>query len=198
MEDYRIYNIPANYTSGVPFLGKMFPVRNVVEAGISAAAGAGLIFLLRPFMQFTVMIAMIICTVILCMVIILPGIKGSSFLEYLRLIREYKKNRRVLVYNPRVKTEAEPVKDEKELIRDAELPRDRIMAMAQKMVPQQEETDISVYTGDNIVFEDDILPPPAEEIKKEAPAPRKKPEPKKQKEEPDMLPGLVIPKRSNA
>ena len=155
-DGYNIYSIPANFSSGISIMGHMFGVRNVIEAAAAALITGGIIFLFRPLMGLAAFVAMELCAVILCAVIVLPGIKGVSFLEYLKLMAQFKKSRRVLIYNPRVKKEATPASGE-ELVAGAELPRDRILAAAQRIVPKDEETDMSIYSQDNIVFADDAV-----------------------------------------
>ena len=93
--DRDLYTIPPNFIGSSTFLGGMFKVRNVIEAGILAVAiGAPVMFLL-PYSLMTRII--ILClTALPAAMIGLMGISGESLSSFIVIFFRYLKNRRTL------------------------------------------------------------------------------------------------------
>lgn len=93
--DRDLYTIPPNFIGFSTFLGGMFKVRNVIEAGVLAVAiGAPVMFLL-PYSLMTRII--ILClTALPAAMIGLMGISGESLSSFIVIFFRYLKNRRTL------------------------------------------------------------------------------------------------------
>ena len=93
--DRDLYTIPPNFIGSSTFLGGMFKVRNVIEAGVLAVAiGAPVMFLL-PYSLMTRII--ILClTALPAAMIGLMGISGESLSSFIVIFFRYLKNRRTL------------------------------------------------------------------------------------------------------
>ena len=93
--DRDLYTIPPNFIGSSTFLGGMFKVRNVIEAGILAVAiGVPVMFLL-PYSLMTRII--ILClTALPAAMIGLMGISGESLSSFIVIFFRYLRNRRTL------------------------------------------------------------------------------------------------------
>ena len=93
--DRDLYTIPPNFIGSSTFLGGMFKVRNVIEAGVLAVAiGAPVMFLL-PYSLMTRII--ILClTALPAAMVGLMGISGESLSSFIVIFFRYLKNRRTL------------------------------------------------------------------------------------------------------
>lgn len=96
-EERGSYIIPPNFIEGGTLLGGMFKTRNVIEAGILAAA-VGL-----PVMGLNISLTtriIILCLTSLPLALLaLIGVSGSSLSEFILLFFSYLRNRRVLDQN---------------------------------------------------------------------------------------------------
>lgn len=93
-EKQDTYFIPPNFIEGGTLFGGMFKFRNVVEAGIFAAA-FGIPLLLLP-VSVTVRIILLCLTVLPLVLFALIGISGEPLSAYIFAFFKYLKNRRVV------------------------------------------------------------------------------------------------------
>ena len=89
------YIIPPNFIDTGTFFGGMFKARNVIEAGVLAAA-TGLPVLLRLPFSLTARIVILCLTALPLSLLALIGIEGESLTSFLRLLLQYGRNRRVV------------------------------------------------------------------------------------------------------
>ena len=93
--DHDLYTIPPNFIGSSTFLGGLFKVRNVIEAGILAVViGVPVIFLL-PF-GVTAKVIILCLTALPAALFALMGIGGESLSSFLIVFVKYLKNRRVV------------------------------------------------------------------------------------------------------
>ena len=93
--DHDLYTIPPNFIGSSTFLGGLFKVRNVIEAGILAVViGVPVIFLL-PF-GVTAKVVILCLTALPAALFALMGIGGESLSSFLIVFVKYLKNRRVV------------------------------------------------------------------------------------------------------
>lgn len=93
--DHDLYTIPPNFIGSSTFLGGLFKVRNVIEAGILAVViGVPVIFLL-PF-GVTTKVIILCLTALPAALFALMGIGGESLSSFLIVFVKYLKNRRVV------------------------------------------------------------------------------------------------------
>ncbi len=94
-QDHDLYNIPPNFIGASTFLGGMFKVRNVIEAGILAVAIGGPVLFLLPY-SLTTRIIIVCLTALPLAMLGLMGIGGLSLSSFIVIFFKYVKNRRVL------------------------------------------------------------------------------------------------------
>lgn len=93
--DHDLYTIPPNFIGSSTFLGGLFKVRNVIEAGILAVViGVPVIFLL-PF-GVTAKVIILCLTALPAALFALMGIGGESLSSFLIIFVKYLRNRRVV------------------------------------------------------------------------------------------------------
>ena len=93
--DRDLYTIPPNFIGASTFLGGMFKVRNVIEAGILASAiGLPVLFLL-PY-SLTTRIIILCLTALPAAMLGLMGISGEPLSSFLIILIRFVKNRRIL------------------------------------------------------------------------------------------------------
>ena len=93
--DHDLYTIPPNFIGSSTFLGGLFKVRNVIEAGILAVViGIPVIFLL-PF-GVTAKVIILCLTALPAALFALMGIGGESLSSFLIIFIKYLRNRRVV------------------------------------------------------------------------------------------------------
>ena len=116
-----LYTIPPNFIGSSTFLGGLFKVRNVIEAGILAVViGVPVIFLL-PF-GVTVKVTILCLTALPAALFALMGIGGESLSSFLIVFVKYLKNRRVV-------SDVAPVKRKR-----------KVTTLRKKAVMRKEET----------------------------------------------------------
>ena len=93
--DHDLYTIPPNFIGSSTFLGGMFKVRNVIEAGILALAIGIPVFSFLPF-NLTVRIIILCLTALPASLFALIGIGGECLSSFLINFFKYLVNRRVL------------------------------------------------------------------------------------------------------
>ena len=116
-----LYTIPPNFIGSSTFLGGLFKVRNVIEAGILAVViGVPVIFLL-PF-GVTAKVIILCLTALPAALFALMGIGGESLSSFLIVFVKYLKNRRVV-------SDVAPVKRKR-----------KVTTLRKKAVMRKEET----------------------------------------------------------
>ncbi len=94
-QEQDLYNIPTNFIGTSTFLGGMFQVRNVIEAGILAAVvGIPVLFYL-PY-SLTVRIVVFCMTALPAAMLALMGINGLSLSSFVVIFIRFVRNRRIL------------------------------------------------------------------------------------------------------
>ena len=93
--DHDLYTIPPNFIGSSTFLGGLFKVRNVIEAGILALAIGIPVFSFLPF-NLTVRIIILCLTALPASLFALIGIGGECLSSFLINFFKYLVNRRVL------------------------------------------------------------------------------------------------------
>lgn len=94
-QERDIYIIPPNFIDTGTFFGGMFKARNVIEAGVLAAA-VGLPVLFRLPVSLTARIVILCLTALPLALIALIGIDGESLTSFLWRLLQYGRNRRVV------------------------------------------------------------------------------------------------------
>ncbi len=93
--EHDLYNIPPNFIGSSTFLGGLFKVRNVIEAGILASViGIPVLFLL-PY-NLTVRIIILCLTALPLAMLALMGIGGLSLSSFIVIFFQFVRNRRIL------------------------------------------------------------------------------------------------------
>ena len=99
--DHDLYTIPPNFIGTSTFLGGMFKVRNVIEAGILAVViGVPVIFWIP--VGVTAKVIILCLTALPAALFALMGIGGESLSSFLVIFVKYLKNRRVVSDEPPV------------------------------------------------------------------------------------------------
>lgn len=93
--DHDLYTIPPNFIGSSTFLGGLFKVRNVIEAGILAVVIGVPVILLLPF-GVTAKVIILCLTALPAALFALMGIGGESLSSFLIVFVKYLKNRRVV------------------------------------------------------------------------------------------------------
>ena len=93
--DHDTYIIPPNFVDTGTFFGGMFKARNVIEAGILAAAIGFPVFVFLPF-SLTTRIIVLCFTALPAAMIALIGISGESLSSFLVIFIKYLRNRRIV------------------------------------------------------------------------------------------------------
>ena len=96
-EERDSYIIPPNFIEGGTLLGGMFKTRNVIEAGILAAAVGVPVLGLK--VSLTTRIIILCLTSLPLALLALIGVSGSSLSQFILLFFSYLRNRRVLDQN---------------------------------------------------------------------------------------------------
>lgn len=169
---YVIY-IPENFQTGINIFGENYATKNVVEAGVLSA----IIFLLVMFLPnafglkiiWTVRLAIAIVLCSPCLAIGITGINGDSLLKFLSNIKNFKQRKRIILYNPRIKT-----KDVERIVqnyntsvpKEQMLPRDKIIKAYDKIKENVEKRNrekarqqfgnLEDITANDVFFEDDV------------------------------------------
>lgn len=93
--DRDLYTIPPNFIGSSTFLGGMFKVRNVIEAGI-LAVGIGIPVLFFLPCSLTVRMIVLCLTALPGAMLALVGIGGESLSSFILIYIRYLKNRRIV------------------------------------------------------------------------------------------------------
>ncbi len=94
-QERDLYNIPPNFLGASTFMGGMFKVRNVIEAGILVSIiGVPVLFLL-PY-SLTTRIIIVCLTALPAAMLALMGIGGLSLSSFIVIFFKFVRNRRVL------------------------------------------------------------------------------------------------------
>ena len=118
--DHDLYTIPPNFIGASTFLGGMFKVRNVIEAGILAVA-IGVPVLLWIPVGVTAKVIILCLTALPAAMLALMGIGGESLSSFLVIFIKFLKNRRVVsddMPDRRKKKTSDPGKYEKQKSRN--------------------------------------------------------------------------------
>ena len=91
--DHDLYTIPPNFIGASTFLGGMFKVRNVIEAGILAVV-IGVPVLLWIPVGVTAKVIILCLTALPAAMLALMGIGGESLSSFLVIFVKFLKNRR--------------------------------------------------------------------------------------------------------
>lgn len=153
LEVRRVYFIPENFTEGGSMILGLFHIRYVVEGIIMAIPGAIAALKMPLGLQGTIIALCVMAVPALALGCI--GINGDCVSKFFIYFFKFRKTRRVIRYNPRVKLE---YTGEYQLSR-SELPRDKILKMLANLNEKGKdvtESDRYFATESNIAFEDDI------------------------------------------
>ena len=118
--DHDLYTIPPNFIGASTFLGGMFKVRNVIEAGILAVV-IGVPVLLWIPVGVTAKVIILCLTALPAAMLALMGIGGESLSSFLVIFIKFLKNRRVVsddMPDRRKKKTSDPGKYEKQKSRN--------------------------------------------------------------------------------
>ena len=155
--------IPHNHFDGQAIAGVMIKTRNLVEGIILAAIPFGLTFYFGKPLRFADKLTIACIIAMPLFMLSVQGINGDSLTVFIKSWIRYLKRKRILFYNPRVKTEATPLIFEKQTSQQV-LPRERILELVNKIKIQQkakqqakQKRSLLTYTDDGpVFFEDDI------------------------------------------
>ena len=165
-EEEKVFDIyiPDNFQTGVNFLGENYATGNVIQAAILSIIVFVISFCFPSWIGLSIKwsiklsIAIVLCSP--CAIIGITGINGDSIVKFLSNIVKFNKSKRMMLYNPRVKTEYKVCTDSAQLSPEKMLPRDKAIALYGKVVEGINKRNRSkVREGDenieNIYFEDD-------------------------------------------
>ena len=128
------YFIPANFKTGISFMGKAFSLDAVLEAAILALIPIGVIFFILPNAGITMSWSTSSTLVTFLSVSLgylgIHGINGYTVSQFIKSLLRYRKNKRVCYFNPRIKTEASPYSTSN--IAAQMLPREKLQEFYQK------------------------------------------------------------------
>lgn len=106
------YFIPANFRTGISFMGKSFSFESVVEATVLALVPIAVVFFILPNAGIRISWSTSSTVVTLLSASLgylgINGINGYTVSRFIKSMFHYRKNRRVCYFNPRIKTEASP------------------------------------------------------------------------------------------
>lgn len=150
----QIYPIPDNFMEGTGVLGGIVKLRNLIE-GCILALPAFLIFWNIPIESINVKMAVIALFTAGPLLLGCIGINGDCVSRFLGYFFWFRKNRRIMRYNPRVKLEYTgdiPV--------TREVPVDKLRKLLTNLSQDdnllQSESDLYYAVDQGIAFEDDI------------------------------------------
>lgn len=138
-EELETHVIPENFVNTGRCFNGMFQTRNLIE-GVAFAVIPAYLCINAPlgFEKKTVLTVVVVGVI---MAIMLAGINGDSFLEFVGHGLAYRKKKRVAKYNPRVKTEAKPGYLTEN---GGDLPRDKIIRLYNSIRNRNSETQEAV------------------------------------------------------
>lgn len=155
LEKRRTYFIPENFADGTGVFGGIIPLRNFIEA----------LIITLPLFYLSIRLPIQALNIRVCVIVLfsLPtfaigcyGFNGDSLSEFFLYFLRFRKRRRVIRYNPRVKLEFTG----EVVVAETMLPREKMLRMLenlqQKGRPEGTESDRYFAINDNIAFEDDI------------------------------------------
>lgn len=150
-ESYRQYIIPYNFADESTMFGGMFRTRNFIEGAVLAAIFAG------PVLMFPVGLTAKACLLIVFgmppLVFGNIGLNNDALTTFFRYFLKYRKNKRKVYYNSRVKVHS--AIDIEEGLR-AELPRDKVLKMFDPIINKKSEKENEDECNEEFVFDDDI------------------------------------------
>jgi len=162
-EEYRLRRIPENYENGIHIAGFCFRPIFLIEGSILCIVlGSVSFFCMLKFglKDFGQMIGISLVFAGSGLFIGIKGINDEPITLFLKHLKTFNKNKRVSLYNPRIKTEAKSIFDEKQ---KELLPKEKILAIFNKYKDsldkkEQEKVRLSFDSeeGNQIVFLDDI------------------------------------------
>ena len=187
-EKISVAPIPANYETGINLLGKSYSLIRIIEGGcLLLIFGVGSYILLRKInVDIAVSLSIALCLGAPFGALGIFGINDEALHTFIKNIFIYLKRKRIVYRNPRVRTEAKPVKLSE--IDDGEielLPREKVIKMYEQFKENinkanrnkaQDEENTDEYA--NLYFEDDegIVEMPDEMLSKKELKARKKQE----------------------
>lgn len=144
MEQERIRTsfIPENFQSGVNFFGKSYSIINLVEGGILLLLfGGGTFVLLKGFqLSMETVIGVSLSLGLPAAFIGVTGINNEPIHTCILNVIKFFKNRRITVYNPRIKIEAKPVGSDGDTTLQADmLPREKVMKYYEQFKNKMDE-----------------------------------------------------------
>lgn len=98
----NIYIVPDNFIEGGRILNGMFKTRNFIEAIILSLA-IGIPLWIIPYSSITTKITVMISVIGPFFLIGIAGINGDSLIQFLQLLKKWRKNKRVMLYNNKVR-----------------------------------------------------------------------------------------------
>lgn len=153
--------IPTNQGEGQAFIGHIVKTRNLIEGILMGSIPFFFVMYWTQGYAFSTRVTLAALIGCPLMFVGLNGINGDSITVFLRVWLKFNKKRRVLFYNPRVKTEAMPLIFEKS--KEETSAKDQVIKYIEKKIEVQKKKRISknelamTQTEDGLVFfEDDI------------------------------------------
>ena len=174
--------IPHNHKGGQLIAGTMIKTRNLFEAFLLAIIPFAVIMQFKFISDFTVRLTIAIIVSMIPAALGIFGLNGDSLSVFIFNWIKFRNNKRIALYNPRIKSESKPAYEPNNIRTDQLLPRDRIMLFFKDLQKKRNAKEIikkavssDTVTENTVFFEDDIgiLEVPEEyktdkELKKEA------------------------------
>jgi hypothetical protein len=164
-EVYKSYPIPYNFIDESKMFGGLVKTRNFIEGCICGALASIPVFLI-PSNNFKLKIILFIVLVTPALVLGCVGINGDPISRFIMYYVKFKKSKRVVSFNNKVKLYERIDVDS---LTSVELPRDKILKLLNNLGAIRENADEEeILNADDIVFDDDL-----EETKKKEEEARK-------------------------
>lgn len=158
-EIYRSYPIPFNFIDEGKILGGMVKTRNFIEGCVCAAIASIPVFII-PLISFKVRLVLFIILVVPALVFGCIGINGDPISKFILYYIKYKKSRRVVSFNNKVKLHERI--DVDAALSEVELPRDKLFKILNNLgVRREKAEEQEIMDAEDFMFDDDL-----EEIKK--------------------------------
>lgn len=154
--------IPINHAEGQAVAGEIIKTRNLIEGIILGGIPFVAVLYFCRSLTFADKVTIAIIVALPMLYLGINGINGDSFTTFISIWLRYRRKRRVVLYNPRIKTEATPLifetKKKEEL-----LPKEKLLLIYEKIRARRKairvtKNNVNVMQTEEgfVFFEDDI------------------------------------------
>lgn len=147
------YYIPENFIESGKIFGGMLKTRNFIEAiGLSLIIGIPLWII--PYPSYSVKLTVLISVLLPIFLVAIAGINGDSLLEFLKQYHQWKKEKRIIIYNNKAHPRSLRPAD---VALAQEQPKDKIVEVFDnwKQNRKNKNTKTTFVEGKDFVFQDD-------------------------------------------